>query len=200
MNRNREIEIIKRYLIDYAYEDVLLYYDFNYLIFNRLDVIHEEAESMATLGRTPYCPIEKEVLDFLLTFHWDNLTREKRELLNNIFTLLHYVGYIQNPLRPRHRKEVLLKRRVNANEIRRQFLLPRDDLFQHRRREAGPNDLLQLWWEEPRPNDLFQQGQMNLEPNNDLIGPNEEWPYLNLLVDDYLNIEDEILEFDFQFM
>ena len=41
---------------------------------------------------------------------------------------------------------------------------------------------------------------MNLEPNNDLIGPNEEWPYLNLLVDDYLNIEDEILEFDFQFM
>ena len=47
---------------------------------------------------------------------------------------------------------------------------------------------------------MIQQGQMNLEPNNDLIGPNEEWPYLNLLVDDYLNIEDEILEFDFQFM
>ena len=94
MNRNREIEIIKRYLI--AYEDVLLYYDFNYLIFNRLDVIHEEAESMATLGRTPYGPIEKEVLDFLLTFHWDNLTREKRELLNNIFTSL--CGLYSKPL------------------------------------------------------------------------------------------------------
>ena len=155
-------------ILDYIGEGDVNIDVFNRLIFDRLDEIIREAESISISGRIPYGEIEKEILDYLLTFNWDRLTQRKIKKLNNLFTLLHYRAYDCNPLRPRHRLETRKKRGINPGDILIYISLL-DDIEQ-------PYPVVQ-----PPVNDI-EQPDLVVQPLPDVFGPD---PILQLPFDEF---------------
>lgn len=97
--------------------------DFNYdaLIFNRLDRIRDEIAGIRDSGKIPFGPIELEILQFFLAHHMNRLDRTAFKAINDLFTDLGYRGYRKHPLRARQRKESLRKRGVSPEELVKNF-------------------------------------------------------------------------------
>ena len=102
-------------------KEQLLDFDYDALIFNRLNRIRDEIAGIRDSGKIPFGPIELEILQFFLAHHLNRLNRTAFKAINDLFTDLGYLGYRKHPLRARQRKESLRKRGVSPEELVKRF-------------------------------------------------------------------------------
>ena len=102
-------------------EDELNEYDYDALLFDRLDCIYEEVIVIRESGRIPFGRIELEIIQFFVAFHLCRLKEPVLKAINDLLTELGYLGYKRHPWRARQRKEALRKRGVSKEELVKKF-------------------------------------------------------------------------------
>ena len=96
-------------------------YDYDALLFNRLEDIRKEKEGIRNSGKIPFGKIELEILQFFLAHHLHRLNGNAFKAINSLFTDLGYLGYQKHPLRARQKKESLRKKGVSPEELVKNF-------------------------------------------------------------------------------